>query len=157
MKRRPVRKEIKSPIIQCMCSTSYCLGNFDNARNSCPIKCLKQNFSTLHQNSSDNTSTTLTKNATINDDSNSPEGISYSETSCVVEDGGSGTAGASRYPFTSFPRSCSCPICKCKCNFSCRIVDVPKIMLQKKSEATKKTKQRQYIIHSLNKVLLQFF
>ena len=39
---------------------------------------------------------------------------------------------SSRYEFTGTGRkSCSCPICKCRCNYACRISDVAKIMLAK--------------------------
>ena len=37
---RPYRRDFKGPIIMCMCSMSYCLGDFDNAATSCPIKCM---------------------------------------------------------------------------------------------------------------------
>ena len=40
LSRRPSRKASKEPIVMCMCSMSYCLGDFDTAVNSCPIKCI---------------------------------------------------------------------------------------------------------------------
>ena len=41
MSRRPNKRNFREPIIICMCATSFCLGNFDTTKNSCPIKCLK--------------------------------------------------------------------------------------------------------------------
>ena len=41
MSRRPNERNFCEPIIICMCATSFCLGNFDTTKNSCPIKCLK--------------------------------------------------------------------------------------------------------------------
>ena len=40
--RRPVRKGLKEPIILCMCSTSSCLGKFNQSKQSCPIQCIKK-------------------------------------------------------------------------------------------------------------------
>ena len=40
MSRRPYPCDIKQPIIMCMCSTSFCLGEFEKSSDSCPIKCL---------------------------------------------------------------------------------------------------------------------
>ena len=42
LSRRPYRREFKEPIIQCMCSTSFCLMEGYDTSSSCPIKCLKQ-------------------------------------------------------------------------------------------------------------------
>ena len=41
MSRRPNKRNFREPIIMCMCSTSFCLGNFDTTKNSCSIRCLK--------------------------------------------------------------------------------------------------------------------
>ena len=68
----------------CMCSKSFCIGEFDGGADSCPIKCRR--------------------------------------------------ADGSRFGFTGVPKSCSCDICKCKCNFVCNIADVDKIVLARKSD-----------------------
>ena len=41
MKKRPYRKNIKQPVIMCMCFRIHCQGNFKGAADCCPIKCLK--------------------------------------------------------------------------------------------------------------------
>ena len=94
--RRPQKRNFKEPILMCMCSTSYCLGDFDTARNSCPIKCLHT-------------------------------------TVCTNKDG-SEEEITQRYSFDGVPKSCTCPICKCKCRFACKISEVPSILLQKSIE-----------------------
>ena len=37
----PHKRQLKEPIIQCMCATSFCLSIRNNNMNGCPIKCLK--------------------------------------------------------------------------------------------------------------------
>ena len=95
-------------------------GKFDNARNSCPIKCIKERYNTLSDKNGDKKKEELCKSVASGRKS-SPERDTNSEI----------TVGE-RFPFTDLPKACSCPICKCKCNFACRIDDVPKIMLQRK-------------------------
>ena len=80
--RRPYRRNFKQPILMCMCSKSYCLGDFSGGSDGCPIKCNLQN--------------------------------------------------GQRYCFEGVPKSCSCPICKCKCSFACHISDIDKLILARK-------------------------
>ena len=115
MKKRPYRRDFKEPIIMCMCSTSYCLGAFDTATSSCPIKCLKPAL-----NSKTNISIVKTE-PNLSGTENSRDVI-QSKTQ------------ANRYPFEGTPKRCTCPICACRCSFACYVSEVPKIMLQKKIE-----------------------
>ena len=124
LKRRPQRRnDWKEPIIICKCSVSFCLGEFEEQSNSCPIKCLKSN----------------------NDDSRDEVA------GCKVGDKGTlpdrVSGNTDRYPFNkeSTKKYCSCPICVCKCNFACTIADVPKMMLWRKLQDGKQnTKSNGY-------------
>ena len=80
--RRPYRRNFKQPILMCLCSKSYCLGDFSGSTDGCPIKCKNEH--------------------------------------------------GQRYGFDGVPKSCSCPICKCKCSFACQISDVDKLILARK-------------------------
>ena len=123
MKRKPYRRAMKEPIVICMCATSYCLGEFDGASNSCPIKCLK---------SCDTGKKSLVK------EMDTAGGASLSDP--ISKIGMDATAGSAcddakfeRYEFVGNPiKLCSCPICSCNCNFACTIKDVPKLMLRKR-------------------------
>ena len=115
LKRRPQRRSYaKEPIILCKCSMSYCLGEFEEKSNSCPIKCIKSNNHSRSTNG-------------MNDGKGSV--VLCSEVDeCYTEN-----LENDRYPFvTEKKKYCSCPICQCKCSFHCTVADVPKVLLLRK-------------------------
>jgi hypothetical protein len=101
MKSKPRMGKLKHPIIQCMCATSFCLS--ENDKNpTCPIRCIKKQESTQDNN--------------IN---NNPFATTTDETSNEL--------GRYKYEGLPYPM-CTCPICQCKCSFTCYISDVPKLL-----------------------------
>ena len=112
MKRKPYRRAAREPIVMCMCARSYCLGEFDGATSSCPIKCLKAD-----NDCGDVLCDAVGSSKLVGIDLNSP------------------TITKNRYEFIGDPvKICSCPICACNCNFACTIKDVPKLMLWKRTQ-----------------------
>ena len=138
MTRRPYRRDFKEPIIMCMCATSYCLGEFDTAAESCPIKCLKP-VATKEQKvdlvklepgtctvqSSSYAKIKTEPNVSSASEKSNVDGAT-SNNSCTGEV--SDPIRQVRYKFSGIPKACDCPICRCRCNFACVISDVPKIM-----------------------------
>ena len=149
MTRRPYRRDFKEPIIMCMCATSYCLGEFDTAADSCPIKCLRpapeeQKAPIVKLETGTGASYTSSNSRQIK---NEPWVSSASEKPSQVDDCSSSsqskTIGAAyvsdpirqvRYKFSGIPKACECPICRCRCNFACVVSDVPKIMHKRRMD-----------------------
>jgi hypothetical protein len=84
LKQHPSRPKTKEPILQCMCSTSFCIRENSDEGSTCPIKCQKKDSD-------------------------------------------------ERYPFSSdggaMMKQCTCPICTCKCSYTCFVADMDKLLL----------------------------
>ena len=104
LKRRPILKGLKEPIIMCMCATSHCLGQFDQSNLRCPIKCLK-----------------------CSDSSNS-----LGDT-CSLSDGVEKKFERYEFTGVP-RKKCTCPVCNCKCSYACFVADIPKIILARKND-----------------------
>ena len=113
-----------------MCATSYCLGEFDNAATSCPIKCLEEptgSAETVQVKIEPGTKPRA--NPTLNKSSHCSNAESQSTRTSTTT---TSIDKRRRYCFSGFPKECQCPICQCKCRFACVISDVPKIMQQRR-------------------------
>ena len=106
----------------CMCSASYCLGDFDNAATSCPIKCM---------NTTDSPDKKINTNLKIECTSVYIKTEPGSVSGSASNQSGQQKTGK-RYKFSGVPKECQCPICQCKCNFACVVSDVPKIMQKRR-------------------------
>ena len=116
LKRRPQRRNnFREPIILCKCSMSYCLGEFEETSNSCPIKCIKSNNHSK---------------ASVSSNTSKEDGVIL----CLPVNDDDTKNIDDRYPFVTERKNkyCSCPICMCKCSFHCTIAEVPKVLLYRK-------------------------